>query len=269
MDSIDKLVEAVKDPERRAEALKLIGSELGEGIVEAFTNFSNDPDYYGGYIAGTLAAGGAIGKLAKVASTAARLDKITDSIPGSSKSNTTKAKNKSDLETGGLPRPSPEDINLAKASGTTAAQIAVRKKVSIYFYMQQGIPLSKINSHISGIDFSKPVEVKRIKKGTRLTQYQIPGTRQGNYYAFPGSKATNLGISDVAKDRKTGKIVKKLENDYITTTDVDALSSTAAKIKDTWSIEGKEISTKGGGTQLFTTDTDSFSLEGDKWTTKK
>ncbi len=82
MDSIDKLVEAVNDPERRVETLKLIGSELGEGIVEAFTNFSNDRDYYGGYITGTIAAGGAIGKLAKVAATAAKLDKITGSTAG-------------------------------------------------------------------------------------------------------------------------------------------------------------------------------------------
>ncbi len=72
-DNARQIADALGDPERRAEALGLIGSELGEGLVEAFTNFENDPDYYSGYLAGTVAAGGGLGRLARVGAVAARL----------------------------------------------------------------------------------------------------------------------------------------------------------------------------------------------------
>lgn len=73
VDNVGAIADAIADPERRDEAIKLIGSELGAGLVEAFQKFGDDPDYYSGYLAGTVAAGGAVGKLAKLGSVAARL----------------------------------------------------------------------------------------------------------------------------------------------------------------------------------------------------
>ncbi|MEZ5477641.1 MAG: hypothetical protein R3E95_09200 [Thiolinea sp.] len=66
-ESVGKIVDALKDPERRSEVIKLIGSELGKGIVDAFKHFGQNPGYYSGYLMGTLAAGGVVGKLTKVA----------------------------------------------------------------------------------------------------------------------------------------------------------------------------------------------------------
>lgn len=78
--AIGKISEALSNEETRGEAIKLIGSELGAGLLEAFTNFGDDPDYYTGYLVGSVAAGGAISKLAKFAAVATKLDKIIDTL---------------------------------------------------------------------------------------------------------------------------------------------------------------------------------------------
>lgn len=153
----------------------------------------------------------------------------------------------------------PQRFELAKTEGSSDQQIAARKEIAYLFYEQQGMPPSKIAGHTAGIDFSKPVEVISLPIGKTVNQYQIPGGAQGNYYAEPGISPTELGISQKAKDWKTGNIVAKEVNVYETNAEVEVLRSTAAKIDDTWSIPNEVVKTCGGASQYFTMRSGRFS----------
>ncbi len=77
LDAIEETREALQDPARRAEAIKLIGEALGEGIVGAIDNFSQDKDYYTGYIAASIFDPiGKIGKLGKLSVVFKGIDRI-------------------------------------------------------------------------------------------------------------------------------------------------------------------------------------------------
>ncbi|HEX2687538.1 MAG TPA: polymorphic toxin type 46 domain-containing protein, partial [Kofleriaceae bacterium] len=135
------------------------------------------------------------------------------------------------------------------------------------FYKSQGMPDARIEGHLRGIDFSKPVEVTTLPKGTVVQQTQPPGAPQGSYYAPPGTEPGKLGISPKGDlrgpDGETvmGHVDKQTKL-YVTTEDVVVLRSSAAKIEDTWSMHEIGSSSKtgdpvpflaeGGGTQYFT-----------------
>ncbi|MGR8929556.1 MAG: polymorphic toxin type 46 domain-containing protein [Gammaproteobacteria bacterium] len=152
------------------------------------------------------------------------------------------------------------EIELAKSDGHTPNHVRARKKIATQFYEQQGMPAAKISGHLDGIDFSKPVEVTELPPGKILHQFQVPDAPQGNYYAESGAKPSDLGIADKARDWNSGKIVEKQINVYTTNSTVKVLRSTAASIKDTWSIPNETILTNGGATQYFTTSSGSFNL---------
>jgi hypothetical protein len=99
-------------------------------------------------------------------------------------------------------------------------------------------------AHMKGIDLDKPVEVERVKAGTRLDQYQ-DARGQGNYYAEPGTDPNKLGIDPTNRQLKT----------YEAQRDVDMLNSTAGDIPD-WNGSGRTF--KGGETQRFSTEKDAF-----------
>lgn len=141
-----------------------------------------------------------------------------------------------------------------------AAIVATRRKLAEDFYIKAGTPQSKIDGHLAGIDFTKPVDVVTIEKGSLLNQYQVPGAPQGSYYSpmSNGSSPSSLGISSQAIDRATGTIVEKLPKPYEVTTSVEMLRSSAAPIMDTWSIPGVASQTEGGGIQLFSSSKVSF-----------
>lgn len=120
-----------------------------------------------------------------------------------------------------------------------ARKAAKRRQLAEGFYKKAGWPQARIDSHLDGIDFSKPVSVVTIPKGTKVVQYQVPGKQAGNYFAPPGTPATQLGINP------TGRVPKT----FTATQDVQALRSTASAPLDTWS--GKPFQTQGGGTQYF------------------
>lgn len=147
---------------------------------------------------------------------------------------------------------------LAKTEGNTDKQVEARKEIAYQFYEKQGMPPSKIEGHVAGIDFSKPVEVISLPSGKTVNQYQVPGGPQGSYYADPGISPNKLGISEKAKNWNTGEIVVKDVNVYETNTSVDVLRSTAAKIDDTWSIPNEIVKTDGGGVQFFTMQSGKF-----------
>lgn len=146
----------------------------------------------------------------------------------------------------------------AAEAPATAEMIAARRDAAREFYLKQGYDPKRIDSHLDGIDFTKPVEVETIPKGTEVVQYQAPGAPQGNYYAPPGTQPGQLGISPQTIDRATGNIVDKTPTIFVTTEDVQVLRSTAAAIDDTWSIPGQTINAAGGGTQFMTTSTGVF-----------
>jgi hypothetical protein len=136
------------------------------------------------------------------------------------------------------------------------------------FYRSQGFADERIEGHLRGIDFSKPIEVMTLPKGTLIQQTQPPGAPQGSYYAPPGTEPGKLGIAPQGDVRgPDGDIVvghaDKGTKIYVTTEDVVVLKSTASKIEDNWSMH--EIGTssrdgtpipflaEGGGVQYFTT----------------
>lgn len=134
-----------------------------------------------------------------------------------------------------------------------------RQRTAADFYKSQGFAENRIPGHLDGIDFTKPVEVVRLDQGTPLTQYQAPGGSQGNYYAPKGTPASELGISPNGVNPATGEIIPKTSGNYVVGNDgVTVLRSTAAPVKDTWSVPGQSIQTDGGGTQYFTTSKDAF-----------
>jgi filamentous hemagglutinin len=109
------------------------------------------------------------------------------------------------------------------------------------FYKQTGWPDAKIDAHMDGIDFSKPVTIEIIPKGTKVDQWVDPIRGVGNYFAPPGTSASELGIYQG----------ERVLTSFETAKDVTVLRSTATDIIDTWSVPGQQIATKGGGTQCF------------------
>jgi RHS repeat-associated protein len=128
------------------------------------------------------------------------------------------------------------------------ALIAERRAIAERFYRQSGYDEAAIADHLRGIDFTKPVEVVKIPKGTELVQYQIPGAPEGRYFAPSGTPGSQLGFYTSGRDAAT----------YVATDDVQALRSVAASTVDDWSMRayGWEVEAPGGGTQFFTTATE-------------
>lgn len=62
------------------------------------------------------------------------------------------------------------------------------------FYKSAGWADDRIADHVNGIDFAKPVQTVAIPKGTEVVQWQRPGNPTGNYFAPPGTQASELGI---------------------------------------------------------------------------
>lgn len=120
-----------------------------------------------------------------------------------------------------------------------------RKEVAQSFYRNAGFSDDKIADHIRGIDFTKPVEVVVIPRGTEVIQYQIPGAPLGNYFAYPGTPGSTLGF--YTSGREVSTLISKQE--------IRVLQSTAADTVDDWSMRehGWEIDTPGGGIQIFDT----------------
>ncbi len=116
------------------------------------------------------------------------------------------------------------------------------------FYKSAGWQQERIDQHLSGIDFSKPVNVEIIPKGTQVVQYQVPGKPVGNYFAPPGTNATELGINPAGRQPIT----------YVAGENVQVLRSTASPAVDTWSTPGQPFQTQGGGTQYFVPDPSDF-----------
>lgn len=109
----------------------------------------------------------------------------------------------------------------------------------------------EIESHLSGIDFTKPVKVTKLpppgQKQVTVYQYRSP-SKAGNYYTLdPKAKPTELGIADVYGPN----LEPKVKYSGVLDQDTPCLQSTARGINDSWSVPGQQIQTKGGATQYF------------------
>ncbi|MFK8269249.1 polymorphic toxin type 46 domain-containing protein [Capnocytophaga cynodegmi] len=154
--------------------------------------------------------------------------------------------------------------------------IATRKQQAIDFYRKHNPDMreAKIQEHLKGIDFTKPVYVVKIppnglgKNKNELYQYtkldNEGNVRQGNYYTDnPKNTPTELGISDKYSVRDnnwkpTGEIKEVEQNvfEFNIENPVEGLKSTSKPIIDDWSIENIdgvkiEVPTKGGGSQIY------------------
>ena len=117
-----------------------------------------------------------------------------------------------------------------------------------------------------------------IPKGSKLTQMQVPGGPQGEWYSpKPGQTPQQLGISPIGMMRvfemgpgtplpptqlANGQGVMlpgaeswvpalKRATTFEALTDVPAVSSVSKPIVDTWSLKGVPVPTSGGGQQLL------------------
>ena len=133
------------------------------------------------------------------------------------------------------------------AAFNSGVNTAARQVTANAYYKTLGWEDARIASHTSGIDFSKPVEVVTLPKGTQVVQYQIPGNPVGGYFAPVGTTAELLGISSVGRQ----PII------YTTTEDISVLRSTAA---DTSKNLGLPESARGsgGGIQFFSNNRNVF-----------
>jgi hypothetical protein len=137
------------------------------------------------------------------------------------------------------------------AAAVAMETIASKRKLANDYYKKLGWPDERIDSHLAGIDFSKPVELVNIPKGTKLVQYQIPGSPTGKYFAPPGTAPETIGVNPAGR---TPLI-------YETTQDVTVLKSVAADTSMDMSLPALARGA-GGGTQYFTTDTSAFVVAG-------
>ncbi len=145
-----------------------------------------------------------------------------------------------------------------KKKAEQTALIAGRKKIARDFYRKQGWSDSKIDDHMAGIDFNKPVEIVTLKKGEILGQWQSPGAPKGNYFAPANETPSKLGIGTVGFNRSTGNAESKLQKIYQLDDDLEVLSSKAKAILDDWSNPYAVAQTTGGGQQYFVPDIAKF-----------
>lgn len=174
---------------------------------------------------------------------------------------------------------------LALDAAPTAEVIAQRQATAISFYERvTGKPADL--SHVAGIDFTRPVEVRTLPKGTEVYQWQVPGGPKGNYFSFSESaRPTDIGIADIgpgpgvygrvrdiqaqphvgvdpkyAAEITPDGIVSKVSTRYVLTEDTQVLVSTANRIDDTWAIPDNTLSmpTEGGRLQIYAGKNDPF-----------
>ena len=119
------------------------------------------------------------------------------------------------------------------------------------FYKNSGMPADKIEDHLNGIDFTKPVTLENLTKNKILQQWQVPGNWQGDYYSKIGETPTRLGINPLGKKRGIDIILKRKANFYKLTEDVSALKSTANNVLDDFSIPEKTLPNRRWRNSIF------------------
>ncbi|MFT3770238.1 MAG: polymorphic toxin type 46 domain-containing protein [Minicystis sp.] len=165
---------------------------------------------------------------------------------------------------------------LARMPGATPEHIQARMNVAREYYTNSpdfaprsssptdvAAARARINDHMSGIDFTKPVTVRTIEEPTVFSQYQNAGARgPGNYIAEGGTPATKLGIGDLGRNYGTGEVGPKLVAQYEVPAGTRVLESTASPKNDFFAVGNGEAPgggyyeplmqpSTGGGTQMM------------------
>jgi RHS repeat-associated protein len=102
-------------------------------------------------------------------------------------------------------------------------------------------PDARIDSHLKGIDFTKPVQTVELPKGYETVQYQQPGNPVGNYLTPPGTSPNTLGINPAGRvptticTNESTPVLQSTAEDTLNNPDVPPIARGA-----------------GGGTQYFT-----------------
>jgi hypothetical protein len=134
--------------------------------------------------------------------------------------------------------------DVASTGGSGFAQ-ASRRWTALDAYEASNIPASQIDSHLKGIDFSKPVTMRVLNPGKIVTQWQKPGRPVGNYFSDPGSPPGTLGFD----------VTGRTPTNYTPRSPATVLQSTAADMPD-WNGSGRIFT--GGSQQYFTVDPGKF-----------
>jgi RHS repeat-associated protein len=147
---------------------------------------------------------------------------------------------------------------LASSPGSSHDQVQARKLIAKRFYKQQGeMTASQARSHMRGIDFERPLTIGPPPPCPNLQhQWQPRGGRQGQYYGDPGVPPGAFGIHDKGVTNGptgwgSGPVEPKVAKPYRIPPDTPYMQSTAAPVKDTWSVPGTSHRTPGGATQRY------------------
>lgn len=116
---------------------------------------------------------------------------------------------------------------------STVAQIE-RQQIASDFYAARGFSGERLESHLSGIDFNKPVNPVLLRQGSSVDQW-VNEYGVGNYFAPVGTPYTRLGIFSDGRTLTTFNLQS----------DVWVLRSTAADYRWPNGVA------PGGGTQYF------------------
>ena len=127
---------------------------------------------------------------------------------------------------------------IATTTATLVDEFAARQTTAREFYQAAGWDETRIKAHLQGIDFSKPVEVITLSKGTLVDQYQVSGKAVGNYFSPIGTPPEVRGMD----------LTNRVQGFFELREDVKVLKSTAQTIPD-WLNSGQVF--RGGGTQFF------------------
>lgn len=118
----------------------------------------------------------------------------------------------------------------------------------------------EIVSHIHGIDFNRPVKIDVIppegSKSYTLYQYKKIDDKghpiNGRYYSVSkDATPEELGIAPVYTKDGSNQLNMRLQFEETVSEPKKCISSTARGIKDSWSIAGERVQTKGGAIQIF------------------
>ncbi|MCD9033468.1 hypothetical protein LDO32_17275 [Luteimonas sp. Y-2-2-4F] len=190
--------------------------------------------------------------------------------------------------------PAPEPRRMLEPA-PSAATIAERQQIALDFYRANSRnPDAVTASHLDGIDFTRPVDVVTVPKGTTVYQWQSPGAPQGAYYSPTAvARPDDLGIFDKGVTPEAFQRVREIRGGtssiwdpisgqtrtvpgiaevgpaaiadkkltaYVLQEDVQVLRSTARPVNDTWSLPDGSLSapTSGGRLQYYNPDASKF-----------
>ncbi|MGK4356251.1 polymorphic toxin type 46 domain-containing protein [Enterobacter cloacae] len=125
----------------------------------------------------------------------------------------------------------------------------------------KGFTPQQIRDFDNGIDYTNRVSVETINRNKILYQNQVPGGRQGNWYALREDvKPTELGINPKGTIYGTDQVVDKIAKPYVSQQKVEMLRSTSLPALDTWSVKDVPYQTKGGAIQMLSSEKDIFKV---------